>query len=100
MVVLLSNHRRNRLLSVKLSQEEWCQLDSLLVNLKVPIFDPDKHRNYTDSERFRMLIEVLAPKVENWHWLKWSRLFLDDYGSLKPTRRYPYSSDEDLSLQL
>lgn len=82
-------------MSVRLSQEEWCQLDSLLINLRVPMYNPEKRRNYFQSERFRMLLEVLAPKVDNWHWLKWSRVMLDDEGSLKPTRRYLYSSDED-----
>jgi len=83
-------------LNVRLSQEEWCQLDSLLVNLRVPMYNPEKHRNYSQSERFRMLLEDLAPKVDYWHWLKWSRVVLDEEGSLRLTRRYPYSSDEDI----
>jgi len=67
------------------------------VNLKVPMYDPEKHRNYPQSERFRMLLEALAPKADHWHWLKWSRVILDEGGNLKPTRRYPYSSDEDVA---
>jgi len=95
-VVVLLDRRRERFLSVRLSQEEWCQLDSLLINLRVPMYNPGTNRNYTQSERFRMLLEVLAPRVEHWHWLKWSRVMIDDEGILKPTRRYPYSSDEDI----
>ena len=91
------NQRRRCFLSVRLSQEEWCQLDSLLVNLQVPMHDLEKHRNYSQSERFRMLLETLAPKVDHWHWLKWSRVVLDEEGSFRLTRRYPYSSDEDVA---
>lgn len=84
-------------MSVRLSQEEWCQLDSLLINLKVPMYNPEKGKNYSQSERFRMLLEVLAPEVEHWHWLKWSRLVLGEDGGLRLTRSYPHSSDEDIA---
>lgn len=91
------NQRRRCFLSVRLSQEEWCQLDSLLINLKVPMYNPEKGKNYSQSERFRMLLEVLAPEVEHWHWLKWSRLVLGEDGGLRLTRSYPHSSDEDIA---
>jgi len=83
-------------LGVRLSQEEWCQLDSLLVNLKIPMYNPGKGENYSQPERFRMLLETLAPKVDHWHWLKWSMVTLDDEGRIKPTRHYPHSPDEDV----
>ncbi|MCJ7608093.1 hypothetical protein MUP00_00285, partial [Candidatus Bathyarchaeota archaeon] len=79
----------------RLSQEEYCQLDSLFINLEIPLYDSKRNEVYTESERFRLLLEVLAPRVESWHWLKWSRVTLDDDGCLKTTRHLPHSSDDE-----
>jgi hypothetical protein len=95
-VNILSDSRK-RFLSVRLSQQEWCQLDSLLIALDVPMYNPEKNRNFSQSERFRILLDILAPEVEHWHWLNWSRLTLDESGGLKIARRYPYSKNEDMT---
>ena len=87
--VAVLHRKRSSLLSVRLSEEERCQLDSLLINMKVPMYAPEKNRNHSQSERFRMLLEVLAPRVDYWHWLKWSRVRLDDDGSLRVSAPTP-----------
>ena len=77
--------RRERRLNVRLSQDEMCQLDSLFINLVVPMYSEEAGRNFSQSERFRMLLNILAPQMDYWHWFKWSRVALREDGSLRFT---------------
>jgi hypothetical protein len=87
--------KRERRFNVRLSQDEMCQLDSLFINLEIPMYSDEAGRNLSQSERFRMLLDVLAPKMDYWHWLKWSRVTLREDGVLRFTRRYELSPDDD-----
>ena len=86
--------KRKRLLNVRLSQDEMCQLDSLFINLGVPMYSEEAGKNFSQSERFRMLLDILAPKINYWHWLKWSRVILREDGVLMFTKCFePFSDD-------
>lgn len=89
--------RGNDSLSFRLSQQGWYLLYSLLITLNVSMYNPEKNRNFSQSERFRILLDILAPEDDHWHWLKWSRLMLDENGGLKTACRYPHSQDEDMT---
>ena len=87
--------RRERRLNVRLSQDELCQLDSLFISLKIPMYSDEAGRNFSQSERFRMLLEILAPQIDYWHWLKWSRVALREDGILMFTKCCGFTSDDD-----
>jgi hypothetical protein len=87
--------KRERRLNVRLSQDEMCQLDSLFISLEIPMYSDEAGRNLSQSERLRMLLDVLAPKMDYWHWLKWSRVALREDGVLRLTRCYGFSPDDD-----
>lgn len=89
--------RRERRLNVRLSQDEMCQLDSLFISLEIPMYSEGANRNFSQSERFRMLLDILAPKIDNWHWLKWSRVAIMEDGILRLTVSRKSSSDDDLA---
>jgi len=78
--------KRERRLNVRLSQDEMCQLDSLFISLKIPMYSDEAGRNFSQSERFRTLLEILAPQIDSWHWLKWSRVALREDGVLMFTK--------------